>query len=170
MPRVYVEKIVTMLRASGLSPLAFEVVPKAIARAVLPKSLEESVMVVHIMNKKTGIYIVCGGVVCFTSTVSWGSQSDINTKIDSLLSELVKVNEYWISHHPDNSKLSQAILVGNDCGKFESNISGALAEAGLPVSIGNVWTNAFNLDNYIPPIMKDESLKYAVSAGLAMEL
>ena len=169
-PRVYVEKIVTMLRASGLSPLAFEVVPKAIARAVLPKSLEESVMVVHIMNKKTGIYIVCGGVVCFTSTVSWGSQSDINTKIDSLLSELVKVNEYWISHHPDNSKLSQAILVGNDCGKFESNISGALAEAGLPVSIGNVWANAFNLDNYIPPIMKDESLKYAVSAGLAMEL
>ncbi len=169
-PKAYIEKIVTLLRSSGLSPIAFEVMPKSIARAVLPKSLNESVMLVHIMNKKTGIYIVCGGVVCFSSTVSWGSQSDQSVDIKTLQNELIRVNEYWISHHPESSKLGQAILVGNDCGKYEGSIGESLAGSDLAVSVANVWTNAFSLDSYIPPIMKEQSLKFAVAAGLAMEL
>ncbi len=167
-PKVYIEKIVSLLRVSGLYPIAFEVVPKSIARAALSSTLEDSAMIVHVMNNKTGIYIVCGGVVCFGSTVGWGSSQSSNIKI--LLDELVRVNSYWLSHHPDSSKLGQLILVGNDCQKFETQIGEAVANAGLAVSIGNVWTNAFSLNNYIPPIMKDQSLKYAVAAGLAMDL
>ncbi len=169
-PKVYIEKIITMLRTAGLSPIAFEVVPKSIARAVLSKSIEDSVMVVNIMNKKTGIYIVCGGVVCFSSTVSWGNVSVENTNIKTLLDELVRVNSYWLSHHSDSAKLGQLILVGNDCQKHESQIGEAVAGVNLVVSIGNVWTNAFSLDSYIPPIVKEQSLRYAVAAGLAMDL
>ena len=169
-PRVYIEKIVSLLRSSGLYPIAFEVVPKSIARALLPNALQDSVMIVHIMNKKTGIYIVCGGVVCFGSTVSWGSLQASNTNIKTLLDELVRVNDYWLSHHSDSSKLSQIFLVGNDCQKFETEIGEAVSSVGLSVTIGNVWTNAFSLDSYIPPIIKEQSLKYAVSAGLAMDL
>ncbi len=169
-PKVYIEKIVSLLRTSGLYPIAFEVVPKSISRAALPQTLQDSAMIVHVMNKKTGIYIVCGGVVCFGSTISWGSSPTANSNIKTLLEELTRVNAYWSSHHSDSSKLDQIFLVGNDCQKYEAQISEAVASEGLSVSVSNVWTNAFSLDSYIPPIIRDQSLKYAVSAGLAMDL
>jgi Tfp pilus assembly PilM family ATPase len=115
-PKSYIEKIVTLLRASGISPIAFEVVPKSIARAILSQSVTDSVMVVHIMNKKTGIYVISGGVVCFTSTISWGDKSDSKeVAVTTLLEELVRVNSYWTSHHSEASKLGQVILVGKLC-------------------------------------------------------
>lgn len=170
-PKSYIEKIVTLLRAAGISPIAFEVVPKSIARAVLSQSVTDSVMVVHIMNKKTGIYVISGGVVCFTSTISWGDKSDSKeVAITTLLEELVRVNSYWLSHHSEASKLGQVILVGKNSSNYESVISEYIAKENLVVSIGNVWTNAFSLDNYIPPIVKEQSLEYVVSAGLAMDL
>lgn len=170
-PKSYIEKVVTLLRASGISPIAFEVVPKSIARAILSQSVTDSVMVVHIMNKKTGIYVISGGVVCFTSTISWGDKSDSKeVAITTLLEELVRVNSYWTSHHSEASKLGQVILVGKNSSNYESVISEYLAKENLMVSIGNVWTNSFSLDNYIPPIVKEQSLEYVVSAGLAMDL
>jgi Tfp pilus assembly PilM family ATPase len=170
-PKSYIEKIVTLLRASGISPIAFEVVPKSIARAILSQSVTDSVMVVHVMNKKTGIYVISGGVVCFTSTISWGDKSDPKeVAITTLLEELARVNSYWTSHHSEASKLGQVILVGKNSSNYESVISEYLAKENLMVSIGNVWTNAFSLDNYIPPIVKEQSLEYVVSAGLAMDL
>jgi len=169
-PKAYIEKIITLLRAAGLSPIAFEVVPKSIARAVLPQTLSDSVMVVHIMNKKTGVYIVSGGVVCFTSTVSWGDSESPGVTIKTLLDELIRINSYWTSHHSESSKLGQTILVGRNSTKYESVIGECLAAENLIVSEGNIWTNAFSLDSYIPPIVKEQSLEYAVSAGLAMDL
>ncbi len=170
-PKVYIEKIVTLLRTAGISPIAFEVVPKSIARAVLSQSVTDSVMVVHVMNKKTGIYVISGGVVCFTSTISWGDKSDSKeVAITTLLEELARVNSYWTSHHSEASKLGQVILVGKNSSNYESVISEYLAKENLIVSVGNVWTNAFSLDNYIPPIVKEQSLEYVVSAGLAMDL
>jgi Tfp pilus assembly PilM family ATPase len=170
-PKSYIEKIVTLLRVSGISPIAFEVVPKSIARAILSQSITDSVMVVHVMNKKTGIYVISGGVVCFTSTVSWGDKNDsIEVAITTLLEELVRINAYWTSHHSEASKLGQVILVGRNSSKYESAVSEYLAKEKLIVSVGNVWSNAFSLDNYIPPIVKEQSLEYVVSAGLAMDL
>lgn len=170
-PKSYIEKIITLLRASGISPIAFEVVPKSIAKTVLSQSVDDSIMVVHIMNKKTGIYVISGGVVCFTSTVSWGDKNDQkDVAITVLLEELVRVNSYWTSHHSEVSKLAQVILVGKNSSKYESVISGYVAKENLVVSVGNVWSNAFSLNNYIPPITKEQSLEYVVSAGLAMDL
>lgn len=39
---------------------------------------------------------------------------------------------------------------------------------GLPTTVGNVWANAFSLDEYIPPIPHHESLEYASAVGLAL--
>lgn len=172
-PKVYIEKIVAVLRTSGLSPIAFEVVPKSIAKAVLQKNDNGTVMIIQIMNKKTGIYIVCGGVVCFTSTIAWGStlatiESGKDIKI--LLDEIKRINDYWISHNVESSKLEKILLVGHDALKYESFITETASAINLTVSVGNVWTNAFSINNYIPPIFKEDSLDYAVSAGLAMDL
>jgi Tfp pilus assembly PilM family ATPase len=171
-PRVYVENIISILRTAGISPIAFEVVPKSIAKAVIPNGSKSTVMIIHVMNKKTGIYIVCGGVVCFTSTIAWGSVNGTSNEkeIKVLLDETIRVNDYWTSHNTEASKIDQVVMVGRDAQKFEPMVSEVVASVGLPVSIGEVWTNAFSVNSYVPPIFKEDSLDYAVSAGLAMDL
>lgn len=171
-PRVYVENIISILRTANISPIAFEVVPKSIAKAVIPNGSKSTVLIVHVMNKKTGIYIVCGGVVCFTSTIAWGSENGTTDEksVKVLLDEIVRVNDYWSSHNAEASKIDQVVMVGRDAQRFEPKVGEIVAGVGLPVSIGEVWTNAFSVNSYIPPIFKEDSLDYAVSAGLAMDL
>ena len=71
--RGYIEHLIEILRGSGIYPIAFEVLPKAIARSVISPLEAGAQMIVYIMNKKTGVYVVSGGVVCFSSTIAWGS-------------------------------------------------------------------------------------------------
>jgi hypothetical protein len=170
-PKVYIENVIKILRKSGLSPIAFEVVPKSIARAVLPYSSLSTVMIVNIMNNKTGIYIVCGGVVCFTSTIAWGSKISSDDKdVTPLANEILRINEYWSSHNLEASKVEKVIMVGRNSLKYETATTEALAKVGLCVLVGNVWTNAFSVDDYVPKIFQEDSLDYSVSAGLAMDL
>lgn len=172
-PRAYIEKIVFLLRNAGISPMAFEVVPKSIARAVLPSGTPGTVMIIHIMKEKTGIYIVAGGVVCFTFTVAWGSQVVPTSKgndSDILTKEVDRIYEYWVSHGPASARIEKVILVGHDAPAYESEIAKMVAKVNLPVEIGNAWTNSFSFNEYIPEISKEDSLDYAVASGLAMEL
>ncbi len=168
-PRVYVEKVILLLRDSGISPMAFEVVPKAIARAIIPANSTNTILIIQVMNKKTGMYIVAGGVVCFTSTVAWGSRGE-ESGISLLVKEIGRIYEYWASHGIAGSEIKQVIMVGRDAPKFLEKIKSTAAEVGLSVSLGNVWNNAFSIDKYIPSISREDSLDYAVAAGLAMEL
>lgn len=172
-PRVHVENVVQILRDAGISPMAFEVVPKSIARTILPVAVASTVMIVHIMRHKTGIYIVSGGVVCFTFTVTWGAElsaNNIKGEIQILTREINRIYEYWSSHNVATSKIEKIVMVGKEAPRYENEINNIVAAVGLTVSIGNVWTNAFSVDSYIPPISKEDSLDYSVAAGLAMDL
>lgn len=173
-PKSYVENIISILKTANLSPVAFEVAPKSIARSIISAKSEESVIVAHIMRKKTGIYIISGGVVCFTSTIGYGTGSPVSeggeSLAESLSNEIIKVASYWTSHNPEHQQLEQVVLVGNKVLDLEPGISEKVAGSGLLVSIGNVWANAFSLEKYIPPIFRDESFDYAVVAGLATDL
>jgi len=171
-PRTYIEKIVSILRNSNISPIAFEVVPKAIARATLSPSLSSTVMIIQIMNHKTGVYVVSGGVVCFTFTVGWGNQKQNpeNKGSGLIIEEIKRIYEYWSAHNPETSKIAQIVMVGRGSLLHEEEINSVATSLGISASIGNVWNNVFSLDKYIPPIKKDDSLDYSVSAGLAMDL
>lgn len=172
-PRAYIDKIVSTLRASGIAPIAFEVVPKSIARSIIPGNSSETVMIVHIMNKKTGIYIVSGGVVCFTSTIAWGGltvKEGEEGGIQLLLNEITRVHGYWMSHGAATAEIKQVVLVGRHCLLHETEIASSLASLELETSVANVWNNAFSVDHYIPPISREDSLDFAVAAGLALEL
>lgn len=39
---------------------------------------------------------------------------------------------------------------------------------GLPVTVANVWTNAFSLDEYVPSLPFQQSLEYTTPVGLAL--
>lgn len=171
-PRSYIEHFIGMLSDCGLSPVAFEVVPKALARAVVPSNHEKAVMIAHMMAKKTGVYIVSDGVVCFSSTVPWGSRmsADGRSDIGILVREIARIQSYWISHSGASSAISEMILVGKEAPMYMNTLRSGIASTGIEPRVANVWQNAFDINEEIPIIQKEDSLNYAVSAGLALDI
>jgi len=161
-PKELVLSHLKVLKAAGLEVVSFEIQPKAIARAVVPRGSVENQMIVHIMNSKTGIYIVCGGVVCFTSTVAIGKGADIAL----FQHELSRVYSYW-GQYGDGKIINKIILSGQDALRV-GNDSKVSPDPRIPVEIAHTWQNAFSNDHYIPPIIFEDSLQYVIAAGSAL--
>ncbi|MBU6232042.1 MAG: hypothetical protein KGI45_00680 [Patescibacteria group bacterium] len=170
--RAYIEKMMGILRGCGMSPVAFEVLPKAVARSVIHPHSTITTMIVYIMKKKTGIYIVMGNVVGFSSTIPYGTDTPPVDGADtaSMISkEIGRVRAFWASHAPSSSEVKEVILVGAKASEYREPIRDPFASEGVSVSVGDVWSNAFDINKYIPPIAQADSLDYVVAAGLAMD-
>lgn len=166
-PRKFVESYLSVLEAAGLLPVSFEVVPKSLARAIVPTGDTDTKLIIHLMAEKAGFYIVDEGVVLFTSTVPWNRDDAIHeSDIEPISAEMRKVYGYW-AEHGQGDGVSEIIL----CGRSASRVADDLAktEHSLPkIRVADVWVNAFSYDAYIPPITHEESLEYSVAAGLAL--
>lgn len=184
-PRTYIEKYISILKDAGMFPVSFEVVPKAIARAIVPPNTDETVIIVHFMKKKTGIYIVSGGVVVFTSTAPWGTDNDSPKSAEGqdananpgapktsfremVAKEITRVYAYWMSHGGELSPIRRILLTGRGASGYENSLMSAVSGASVSAHVADVWQNAFPLDKYIPPIAQTDSLEYVVAAGLAL--
>jgi len=170
-PLDLVTSYLNVIKKAGLTVLSFEIQAKAIARTLVPRDSNETQMIIYNMVHKTGIYIVCGGVVCFTSTVSWGDSSTSESKdqamtADGLKREIGKIYRYWIEHGW-GSVISRIVLSGNGV-LVDGLVSHCSPDPKIPVEIGRVWQNSFSYDKYIPPIPFENSLEYAIAAGLAL--
>lgn len=165
------------IKAAGITVVSFEVEAKGIARALVPKGSSGTDLIVHIMEKHTGLYVVVGGVVCFTSTIAWGSSmidasKDVSSNFSELRKQLQQVSRYW-SEHGLGTPITRVVFAGHG-----ARADGLISECSLGFSgaqdpkvrfeIAKVWQNAFSHDAYIPPIPYEESLDYAVAAGLAL--
>ncbi len=161
-PRDLVDSYLKVLRSAGLEVISFEIQPKSIARAILPFDNHDTQIIAYGMNNKYGIYVVSAGVVCFTSTIDVLGQSD-----NILQQELKKVYLYWNEHEPDK-EIKKIKLTGKDAVRISQG-SKISPDPRVGVEVGNIWSNAFSNDNYIPPISFEESQGYVVSAGLALQ-
>ena len=172
-PKDLVNSYLNALKSAGLTTVSFEIQAKAIGRAVVPYDSTDTVMIVHLMNKKTGIYIVSSGVICFTSTISWGAESirnkniaDIPDLIFNLKHEIERVYSYW-SQHGEDQKINSIIVSGRDA-TVVSQISHISPDSSVNMVVADVWQNAFSVNHYVPKIPFDDSLDYATAAGLAL--
>jgi hypothetical protein len=171
-PKSYIEHYIETLRAAELLPVAFEFSPKAIARAIVPRGSQAAKIIVHSMSQKLGIYIVSGGVVCFTSTVGAGSPPDqppTAEALELLSREVARVSAYWMSRDPDRP-ITEVAVVGHDAAALEEAYRQGSFKSPLPVELGNVWQNSVDIEHFIPPISRIDSLEYAVASGLAFDL
>jgi Tfp pilus assembly PilM family ATPase len=172
-PRTYIEHNIELLSKAHLFPISFEVVPKAIARAIVPPHSDKTILILHMMNQKTGIYIVSGGVVSFTSTIGIGSRMSIEeghpSYTDLLSKEIDRVYSYWSSREGNTSSIGEMVLVGRDAVECERALADTLHEIHVPIGVANTWHNTLDLNHYVPPISKVDSLSYVVAAGLAMD-
>lgn len=161
-PRELVDTYLRVFRSAGIEVVAFEIQPKAIAHAVVALDASETQIIVHSMNKKIGIYVVCGAVVCFTSTISMEKGADVM----SLQKELSRVYSYWMDYG-GGTPISRIILSGCDALRI-SKSPHLSPDQRIPVEVAQVWKNAFSSDHYIPTLKFEDSLEYAVAAGLAL--
>lgn len=74
-PKNLVEDYRDVIRSAGLKPYVFEMETQALVRAILPKGIEETVMVVDFGRTRTSFAIVSGGMIRFTSTVGVAGES-----------------------------------------------------------------------------------------------
>ncbi len=176
-PTSMVNSYLECIKGAGITVLTFEVNAKGLARALVPQGGATTDLIVHIMNKKTGMYIVCGGVVCFTSTILWGSSSvdvnaDAKTKYAELKKSIQQVKSYWREHGLGTS-VERVVFAGK--GSLSDGLIsecsagfGGAQEKKIHFEMGKVWQNAFSPDAFIPPIPFEDSLDYGVAAGLAL--
>ncbi|MDB5238766.1 MAG: pilM [Candidatus Parcubacteria bacterium] len=171
-PRTYIERYVALLKGAGLRPLAFEVAPKSIARATALPGSYDTRLIIHVMNRKTGIYIVSGTVVNFASTVGVGGEDQdpqaLSAAVAALAKEIDRVQSYW-SSHGTGQIVHEVLLAGRNSPAFEAACEHIKNDHPLSVRVADIWQNAFNVDRYLPPISREESLGYAVAAGLALD-
>lgn len=67
-----------IVKSAGFRPLLFTTEAQAIAQAVVGRTDTGTAMIVNFEENKTGLYIVCEGVVLFASTVDIGSGAITN--------------------------------------------------------------------------------------------
>ena len=91
----------------------------------------------------------------------------ISPSLNLLKIEINKVIAYWRSHH-EEEPIKSVIVSGR-----ESLISGALdflsKGTGVNFESANVWLNVCHFDQYVPPILAEDSFDYAVAIGLAIK-
>jgi len=166
-PRKFVESYLSVLEAAGLLPVSFEVVPKSLARAIVLNADTDTKLIIHLMSEKIGFYIVDEGVVLFTSTMPWEpftAEKEFN--VEPIRVEIKRVYGYW-AEHGQGEGVSEIIVCGHHASRVVSALS-VVSHAMPKTRMADVWANAFSYDAYIPPISRDESLEYAVAAGLAL--
>lgn len=175
-PNDLINSYLDTIRSAGVSVYSFELQAKAIARALVPFDSKETEIIVHIMNNKTGVYVACGGVVCFTSTIPWGNRNII-TRINQqqnfteLQKQINQVHAYWLEH--GRGAITRVVFTGK--GALTDGLISACAASfandkgnSIRFEVGKTWRNAFSCDLYIPSIAYEDSLDYVVAAGLAM--
>lgn len=192
-------------KEAGLRPLTFEVEAQAMARAMVPKDMSGTVMIVDFGKTRTGIGIVNNGTLMYTSTVDIGgnelssslrkvlgdkqeselttikNQSGLMRGVDSgdvreallttvsiVKDEIATRMQYWNMRNSSSERRIQLIML---CGG-SSNLHGLpeyLSESlEVPTIRGNVWENAFSLENQIPEIDRRHSYGYAAAIGLGL--
>ncbi len=84
-PKEVVAEYYNALRAAAFWPVSFEIEAHAIARAIIPQSERETMMIVDFGKTRTSFFITRGQQVIFTSTVSHIGGEDINRSIQKNL-------------------------------------------------------------------------------------
>lgn len=92
----------------------------------------------------------------------------VNT-FSAIRDEVSKLTNYWekfTTKFGSEERIQKIILCGEDAmlGGIGTYLSMSMP---IKVDVANVWTNALDLEHYVPPIDQVSSLNYAAAVGLA---
>lgn len=202
-PLKFVEEMQSIFESIGLTPVLFSPESNNLARAVVKEKNEQTIVIVNIKESNIIFSLVICGVVCQTSSLSFGSSTFTNllakyfnvsfaealkikeerlysdnpdsmeifsyliNTISAIKDEIYKFISFCDEKEDSSRRVDRIILCGHDAAivGFDKYLSLNLK---LNVEVGNVWTNNFKLDDYVPEINKTDSLDQAVVNGLSL--
>lgn len=159
---------ISSLRKAGLEPLLCVNESQATAYSVMPRGSHEVGIIVHIHKQSAGIYIVNSRLVEFSSVVSISPALSSEDLVELIKAEVLKAIDYWSAQRVKEEG-EPNILHCRLCGEYENImvLSKQICEIkDMNSSLANVWVNAFSIDDYIPEISFDDSLRFASAVGL----
>ena len=177
-PRKVIDTYIKVLQDANLIPTSFYMQGQAIGKSLITEgSKEESstVLIVHVMSKKVGLYILYKGVVCFASTVTRTLISTVKevgfaaADAYDVKREFGRVVTFWSEHGEGKKNIEYVIVSGADSlgADFYESIAPTPEVLSLMVK-GNAWANVFKDASAKRPIPFEESLDYAPAIGLAL--
>jgi type IV pilus assembly protein PilM len=113
-PNNVINNYLSVFKNSQILVQSFELEAQAVARAVIKKGDMETYMIVDFGEKRTGIFIISGGVIMFTSTLDVGGDVLVkmimkNFKIGYEEAERIKI-DYGLQRNIENKEIFSVLL------------------------------------------------------------
>ncbi|TSC84499.1 MAG: Type IV pilus assembly protein PilM [Parcubacteria group bacterium Gr01-1014_17] len=163
-----VESYAEVCVTAGIAPLSFDIEAGAITRAIIGARDSRSLLVVNLSEDDTGLYVFSDGAVRFASTVPLVAGESVPEEIfRALAGEVTRVREFWETHGEAGKKIQGVVACGRGAA-FPHTLSTLSSTLHLPVEAATVWQNAFSVERAVPPMSRDESLRFAAPIGLAL--
>lgn len=165
--RATVESLAALALKSGIAPLSFDIEPAAVARAAVGARNRHALLIVNLSEDDTGLYVAVSGAVRFALTVP--SVIERPEQVAALAAEAQRVRGFWEAR--TDASIPRHIEAAVACGRgaatpaLLSSLSSALE---LPVERALVWQNALSVDEAVPPLPEEDSLRFAAAIGLAL--
>lgn len=174
-PKKVIDIYTKLFTDAGLVPLSFEPDSHALARSIIPKNDPSPFLILSMKSENISMSIVEHNVVHYTS--SFPVKSDEVTKdfngpsADSMKEQINKLLIYWFTNQNTsdmNEKIQTVVLTG-PYAMFPGLSTFLERRLKVNVRVANVWTNCFDLNEYIPMISRKKSLDYGTAIGLSLE-
>jgi Tfp pilus assembly PilM family ATPase len=174
-PRNVIAAYTKLCEEVGIIPTAFESESQSIARAVIHPQDDTPYLLMNLGYTRANLAIVEQGVVSYTSSLSYDVDALLKDQNGFEAQQLKrKINQllvYWFTNKRDadrdSEKITTAILTGPHAGNQGLKMF-LETSAHITVRSANVWENCFDLNDFVPQITKDVSLKFGTSIGLAL--
>ena len=113
-PKNVIENYLAVFKNAGLSVQSFELEAQSIARAIIPRGDMGTYMIVDFGEKRTGIFIISGGITMFTSTLEVGgvmlnNMIMKNFKVSREEAENMK-KTYGLERNAENKEIFSVLL------------------------------------------------------------
>jgi hypothetical protein len=173
MSKSTVESYIACINKAGMDALLISGEAQAMAKSVIPKGSNGYFAIIYIHKDMVNIYVSSGQSIIFSSFAQL-PQNSATSLFDSFVrAELIKSINYCKEKGllKEDVPLAEASVRCLVCGVYDLSVSvgNLLAKDGYTVSLANVWTNAFSLEEYVPDISFDKSLLFAGAIGLFLE-
>lgn len=174
-PKDVIASYTVLLKKAGIFPLSFRPESVALSDSLVFKTDATTYLLVRLLPNKINVSVVEDTAVQYTSEILVGTddlQEDLSgPNAAKIKEELNKILIYWFTNKKDFSdhkKIQTVLLAGGSASntKIRSFLEKNLK---INVDIGNVWSNCFSFEDYVPELNKEDALKYSVAIGLAIK-
>jgi Tfp pilus assembly PilM family ATPase len=175
-PKSIISQFTNILEASQIKIYSFLPESVAVFKSLIGENDQNLYLLIRLLKDRVNISIVKDQAIQYTFAFSvdlekiMKNQDFDGQEFKKLSQELNKSMIYWFTSKKDineNQKIQKALIAGD----YASDVK--LIEAledslKIDVETGDVWTNCFSTEDYVPEISRKEALKYNVAIGLAI--